>query len=380
MTTYQLYGAVKSTGLFPPNNAYSLVPSPKAERHSSLAAGLPHFSTQHMRCWGRDIFISLRGLFIIPGYFEAAKMHIIAFGSTLRHGLIPNLLDQGAFPRYNARDAAWWWLWAVQEYCKNAPEGLKFLGTQVLRRFTPKKRYRQGPEYLKAVEEDEDGGDVYVNLGDKDKVYVYKNTIAELCHEILERHAWGIKFRELNAGPNLDHAMSDAGFNVSAGVKFDDGGLVSGGNRYNCGTWMDKMGDSEKAGTKGLPATPRDGADVEIVGLAKAAVRWVATEVLSSKEGQALWPSDHVVGKKTGGGWKDVTYKSWNDLLEKSFESYFYIPMDPSDDGNYHLGRKELVNRRGIYKDTVGASQAFADYQLRPNFFVAMVVVSHLSI
>jgi glycogen debranching enzyme len=240
LTSVQMYGSVPSTGL------------DVASRKASLAAGLPHFSTFHMRCWGRDVFIALRGLLLITGQFSAAKDHLLAFGGCELHGLIPNLLDSCRKPRFNARDAVWWYLQALQDYCQLAPDGLKLLQTKIKRRFP---------------------NDEYIDYQDP-RAFGAEWTIAELVQHIMQQHANGIEFREWNAGSNLDHAMDSKGFDVRVRLDLETG-FLHGGSQWNCGTWMDKMGDSSKAGNWGKPATPRDGAAIEIIGLLKSTLRWL---------------------------------------------------------------------------------------------------------
>ena len=83
-----------------------------------------------------------------------------------------------------------------------------------------------------------------------------EQTVTQLMQEVLQRHYRGISFTERGAGPALDNRMSYDGFNVTAGINKETG-FVYGGNSKNCGTWMNKIGESSLAGNRGVPATPR---------------------------------------------------------------------------------------------------------------------------
>ncbi|KAI1322223.1 glycoside hydrolase family 133 protein [Xylariaceae sp. FL0255] len=335
MVSIQQTGIVKSGSLWPKK----LVPS--------LAAGLPHFAVEWARCWGRDVFISLRGLYLGTGRFEEAAEHIFAFASVLKHGMIPNLLSSGNLPRYNSRDSIWFFLQCIQDYTRFAPNGLSILTKKVKRRFLPY-------------------DDTWFESDDP-RAYSQESIIHDVIQEALERHASGMKFREANAGPGIDMQMNDEGFNIEINVDWSSG-IIFGGNQHNCGTWMDKMGESERAGSKGVPGTPRDGAAIEITGLLYSTLKWLAK---LNSEGK--YPYQSV--KRPDG--TEITLAAWADLLKSSFEYSYYVPKSPSDDSQYAVN-SSVVNRRGIYKDLFRSGKEYEDYQLRPNFTIAMTVAPDL--
>lgn len=215
---------------------------------------------------------------------------------------------------------------------------------------------------------------VYVNLTQlRPKYYYITNYISkvflhnfqdqplhQVIQEALNTHFQGLAFRERNAGRAIDEHMRDQGFNNQIGTN-PNTGFVFGGNEWNCGTWMDKMGSSVKAGNQGVPSTPRDGSAVEIVGLQYASLR-----LLQKLAESRLIPFDSVQRKSKSGAETVWTFKKWADLIQSNFETEFYVTSEMGS----------LVNKVGIYKDSVGASQPWSDFQLRCNFPITMVAVS----
>ena len=66
---------------------------------------------------GRDTLVSLSGLLLVPGRFDAAESVLTAYAGRLRSGLVPNRLPNGnGDPVCDAMDAGLWYVHAVGEY------------------------------------------------------------------------------------------------------------------------------------------------------------------------------------------------------------------------------------------------------------------------
>jgi glycogen debranching enzyme len=209
---------------------YSYTPSVKLAcnpQQPTHSAGLPFFATDWMRCWGRDTFVSFKGNFLVTKRWSAAKGLLLCFGQVVRYGLIPNLLGSQKTPRYNARDVTWFYIQAIKDFCSLSPEGNNFLTTEIQFQ-TPLEQH--SPWILKCFP--------HVNPP------FNSLTFAQLIHYIMSSHVFGIQITESNVGGTLDKLMKPEGLHITAYVDKNTG-FVYGGNKYNCGTWMDKMGSSK---------------------------------------------------------------------------------------------------------------------------------------
>jgi predicted glycogen debranching enzyme len=78
----------------------------------TVIAGYPWFTD-----WGRDTFISLRGLCLATGRLDVARTILVQWAGAVSEGMLPNRFpDRGEQPEYNSVDAALWYVVAVYDF------------------------------------------------------------------------------------------------------------------------------------------------------------------------------------------------------------------------------------------------------------------------
>src|SRR5688500_3021141 len=88
--------------------------SPDGSPGTSILAGYPWFAD-----WGRDTFIALPGLLLVPRRFEQARQVLGVFARYVSEGMIPNRFDDYTNePHYNTVDASLWFIHSAFEYTR----------------------------------------------------------------------------------------------------------------------------------------------------------------------------------------------------------------------------------------------------------------------
>ena len=101
----------------------------RGARGPTIVAGYPWFTD-----WGRDTFISLRGLCLATGRFEEARAILLAWTGSVSAGMLPNRFpDGGEAAAYNSVDASLWFIISAHEYLTLAPPPL---GEAAMERWT----------------------------------------------------------------------------------------------------------------------------------------------------------------------------------------------------------------------------------------------------
>jgi predicted glycogen debranching enzyme len=83
-------------------------------RGKTIVAGYPWFTD-----WGRDTFISMRGLCLATGRLDDARGILLEWAKTVSHGMVPNrFTDTGDKPEFNSVDASLWFIVAVHDFLR----------------------------------------------------------------------------------------------------------------------------------------------------------------------------------------------------------------------------------------------------------------------
>ena len=349
---YEFFGQISTTSSF----ILELSKNPhNSVQNISISKGIPYNTIGSQRMYFRDTLIAFKALFLISNSYKEGKNILKIIASTLRHGLIPDFFDEGDKPRYNSRDTCWYFINAVKNYI-NYSKDYNFLKEDIDLIFVSDFSFND-------------------HLQKKIKGEIKKYSLENIIHTIFQSHAKGIHFREWDYGNNNyfinNSYQKKEGFNID--IELDPNtGFIFGGNYCNNGTWMNKLGNSIKGKNKGIPATPRPGADIEIISLIYSCLDFVVD-----------------MGNKNYFKYKSVElsngmnypYSQWKLLIKDTFEDEFFVKRFNIDiNNNYNKNDWNNNQIKGnIYKDYKNKNNVnIYEFQLRPNFLIALYISPEL--
>ena len=345
---YEFFGQITSSSSFildlakNPNNTIQNI---------SISKGIPYNTIGSERMYFRDTLIAFKALFLISNSFTVGKNILKIIASCLRNGLIPDYFEEGEKPRYNSRDTCWYFIHSIKNYIYYSKD-YNFLKEEIELIFNSDTSFNE-------------------HLQKKIKGEIKKSTIENIIQSIFQSHAKGIHFREWDYNNNKYFLNSSyqkkEGYNID--IELDPNtGFIYGGNYCNNGTWMNKLGNSIKGKNKGIPATPRPGADIEIIALIYSCLEFVVD-----------------MGNKSYYRYKSVElsngmnypFSQWRLLIKDSFEDEFFVKrfnIDISNNCN-NIDWNNNQIKGNIYKDYKNKNNVnIYEFQLRPNFLIALYI------
>ena len=128
---------------------------------------------------------------------------------------------------------------------------------------------------------------------------------------------------------------------------------------------MDKVGTSAKGKNKGIPATPRPGADIEIISLVYSSLDFV---VNMGNYNYFQYKSVKLENNM------NYPYTQWKLLIKDSFEDEFFVKkFNVEIDNPYNNEWNSNPIKANIYKDYKNKNDVnIYEFQLRPNFLIAL--------
>ena len=287
-----------------------------------ISSGLP-LNDKNSKISTRDILISFNSLFLIPKLFYEAKVILKLIGSTMKYGLIPDKIDNSNNIKYSSRDTCWYYIKAIKDYIYSTMD-YKFLKEQVYLLYLP-----------------ENVNNSYFKQKTKKCKKVF--TVENIIQFIFQYHAQGINFidKKTEQQPyqrrpifkkNIDNTVLN-GLKINIYLDIETG-FIYGGNKLNSGTWMNHIGSSIKAKNINIPATPRDGADIEIIALLYNCLNFVID--LNYKN---YYSYKNVILSNN----EVYTFYQWSLVIKKNFEKKFFVKKIFS----------HFQNKINIYKDYI---------------------------